>query len=75
MREKKGTVRFNVSDILNTFRFRFFQDFPNLNLVTRGALQFGQRTFSVTYSHSFGNEKLRAKRNIQGAEEERRRVE
>ncbi len=75
LREKKGTVRFNVSDILNTFRFRGFQNFPNLNLVTKGSLQFGQRTFSLTYSQNFGNDKLKAKRNIQGAEEERRRVE
>ncbi len=71
---KNSSLRFNVTDIFNTQRFRFYDDFQQ-NQYNDGALQFQQRTFSLTFSNSFGNEKLKARRNLTGAEEERRRVE
>ena len=71
----KGSLRFNVTNMFNTLVFRFSTDIPSQNLNTGGTLIFSQRTFSLTYSRNFGNDKLKAKRAVTGAEEERRRVE
>jgi outer membrane receptor protein involved in Fe transport len=71
----KGSLRLNVTNMFETLRFRFYSDIPSQNLNTSGELVFAQRTFSLTYSRNFGNDKLKAKRSVTGAEEERKRVE
>ncbi len=71
----KGNIRFNVTNIFRTLFLQFFTEIPSQNLNSGGKLIFSQRTFSLTYSRNFGNDKLKAKRNVTGAEEERKRVE
>ncbi|MBA4141313.1 MAG: outer membrane beta-barrel protein, partial [Segetibacter sp.] len=72
---KKGSLRFTVTDIFHTLIIRFHDYIPDQYLNGRVRLEFVQRTFGLTYTRSFGNDKLKAKRNITGAEEERKRVE
>lgn len=70
-----GTLRFGVDDLLNSFKYRFETNFPKYNIVGHGDLDFSQRTFKLTYTHNFGNNKLKGTRQREtGAEEERQRV-
>jgi hypothetical protein len=71
----KGSLRFTVTDIFHTLTTRFDDYIPDKNLNGKVRLDFVQTTFSLTYTRSFGNDKLKAKRNPIGAEEERKRVE
>ena len=73
--EKKGSLKFSITDVFHTRIFRFNSYIPDQYLNTTGRLEFFQRTFGLTYTKSFGNDKLKAKRNINGASEERKRVE
>ncbi|MBK5272364.1 MAG: hypothetical protein JJE22_15260, partial [Bacteroidia bacterium] len=50
-------------------------DIPSENIYAESVYKFSQRTFKLTYSQSFGNKKLNAKRDRTSAsEEEQRRV-
>lgn len=70
-----GTLRFGVDDLLNSLEYRFETNFPEYNIVGRGDIDFSQRTFKLTYSRNFGNNKLKsARQRATGSEEERRRV-
>lgn len=70
-----GTLRFGVDDLLNSLKYRFETNFPEYNIVGRGDIDFSQRTFKLTYTRNFGNNKLKGARQREtGAEEERRRV-
>lgn len=75
MQNKKGSIRLNVTDILNTTPWRFEETFPDPLSFTNGRLQFVQRTINLTYSKSFGNDKIKATRVVKGADEEKKRVE
>ena len=75
VQNKKGSIRLNVTDILNTTPWRFEETFPDPLSFTNGRLQFVQRTINLTYSKSFGNDKIKATRVIKGADEEKKRVE
>ena len=68
-------MRFAVTDIFHTLPVRFNDYIPDQNLNGKVRLDFVQRTFSLTYTCGFGNDKVKVKRNTTGAEEERRRVE
>jgi len=71
----KGNWRLNYSNILNTMVFWPSIDRPDLNLVTRAELRFVFPAVRLTYSRSFGNEKLRSSRQRStGAEDEKGRV-
>lgn len=74
--EKAGTLRFGVDNVLNSLRFRSYQDFPQYNLVSRLNIQFTNRLFKLTYTRKFGNNILKSQRERStGSEEERRRVQ
>ena len=71
----RGKIRFGVDDIFNSFKFKTSQYVPEQNLDTKANYKFMQRTYKLTYSMSFGNDKLKEKRNrATASEEERGRV-
>ena len=72
----KGAFIFSVSNILNSEDKILTVDHPERNLVTNLHIAFTQRTFKLTYSRSFGNNKLKEKRERDtGAEDEKGRVQ
>lgn len=73
--DKWGNLKFSVNDIFDSFEFNGGTDLPEQNIKTRNLFDFGNRTFLLSYSRNFGNNKLKSSRNRKtGAEEERRRV-
>ncbi|MEL6636986.1 MAG: TonB-dependent receptor [Bacteroidota bacterium] len=71
----QGTLRFNVADLFNSIVFRVGTDLPELGFTTNRRFDFSQRTFRLSYSRTFGNNKLKAsRRRGTGSEEERGRV-
>jgi Outer membrane protein beta-barrel family len=74
-KDNLGTLRFGIDDVLNSAKLRFETNLPEYNVVSRGVLDFSQRTFKLSYSRNFGNKQLKGNRQrATGAEEERRRV-
>jgi len=72
----KSNFRFNVNNALNTLVFKPSVNLPDQNLVIRGRLIFEYPSFSVTFTHNFGNQKLKKTRErSSGAEEEKARVQ
>lgn len=70
----EATLRFSCNDIFETSKFRWeSQDEGNFSF--DGYIKFDKRIFTITYSHKFGNTKIKGvrKRSV-GSEEERRRV-
>ena len=78
IRKKLGTrdnINFSASNLLNSMDFRGYTHLPEKNLVADIHLRFSWRTFKLTYTHSFGKEKLKASRSrTTGAEDEKDRV-
>jgi outer membrane receptor protein involved in Fe transport len=72
---KRGTLRLTYSDILNTLQFKIAVNRPDQNLVLSDRLAFVFPAVRLTWSRSFGNDKLRAKRERStGSEDEEGRV-
>lgn len=70
-----GALIFNAVNLLNTQKARFGTDMPAQNLVSNTMLQFSMPTFKLTYTRSFGNDKIKEKRQrLTGAEDEKGRV-
>ncbi|WP_400081112.1 TonB-dependent receptor domain-containing protein [Winogradskyella sp. R77965] len=73
--EKWGTLKLSINDLLDSVKFTGGTDLPEQNIKTNNTFDFSNRTFAVTYSRNFGNNKLKSSRNREtGSEEERRRV-
>ncbi|MBT8232198.1 MAG: outer membrane beta-barrel family protein, partial [Bacteroidia bacterium] len=70
-----SSLRFNVNDVFDHLTFKGGTDLSDQGFVTDGEFDFANRTFSISYSRSFGNSKLKSARNrTTGSEEERQRV-
>lgn len=71
----KGKLRFGVDDVFNTMIWETSVNIPELNVAAIANYKFTQRVFKLTYTRSFGNDKLKEKRNrTTGSEDERGRV-
>lgn len=71
----KNNLRLTYSNILNTMKFYLSINRPDLNLVLRDELRFIFPAVRLTYSRSFGNDKLKATRQRSTrSEDERGRV-
>ncbi|HKH60888.1 MAG TPA: TonB-dependent receptor [Flavitalea sp.] len=71
----KGKLRFGIDDIFNSYKFETSVRVPQQNLDADANYKFTQRTYKLTYLRSFGNDKLKEKRNrTTASEEERQRV-
>lgn len=72
--EVGGSIKFSVNDILDSFELRGGTNFPEQNLFTRNRFDFSARTYTLTYTRTFGNKELKSSVRETGAEEERNRV-
>ncbi|MGB5264542.1 MAG: outer membrane beta-barrel family protein [Lutimonas sp.] len=73
--EKWGTLRFNVNDIFDSLKFQGTQELPEEMIKTWADIDFSNRTFVLTYTRNFGNNKVKsARQRDTGAEEVRNRV-
>lgn len=76
LRKNGGTFNLSIQDIFWTRKMRFEGDQPEINLDIAGRMLFEPRVIRLTYSHNFGNKKVKASRNRKtGSDEERKRVE
>jgi hypothetical protein len=71
----KSNFRFNANNVLNSLGFKPSVDLPDKNLVIRGRGIFQYPSFSVTFTHNFGNQKLKGTRQRASAAEEKARVQ
>lgn len=72
----RSNINFSASNLLNTMDYRGYTNLPEKNLVGDIHLRFSWRTFKLTYTRSFGKQKLKASRSrTTGAEDEKGRVQ
>ena len=71
----KGTFRLNISDIFWTNTLRWYTSFPTQQFDFQAKMKFEPRVVKLTYSCSFGNQKVKTTRQRRGADEERGRVQ
>jgi hypothetical protein len=70
-----GKLRFNASNLLQTGNWYGTTRQPDNNLMVDISMQFTERVFMLTWSNTFGSDKVKAARNRQtGASEERQRL-
>jgi outer membrane receptor protein involved in Fe transport len=73
--KKGGNLKFSISDIFDTIKYVGGTDLPDQNIKTYNVFDFNNRTYTLSYSRSFGNNKLKSSRERgTGADEERKRV-
>ena len=71
----KSSLRLAYDNMLNTLKFRPSINLPDQNLVVSGLLRFSNPTLRLTYTHNFGNDKLKGSRQRATSTEERERVQ
>lgn len=70
-----GNLRFNITDILESIVWSGGTSLPSQGFETDGYFDFSNRTYRLTYSTTFGSNKIKASRKRStGSEAERRRV-
>jgi hypothetical protein len=72
---KKSSFRLNYSNVLNSVRPHFSVNIPEKNLVATGEIRFNHPGIRLTFTHNFGSDKVKGKRDRStGAEEEKDRL-
>ncbi len=73
---KRDILRFSASDIFNSGgEYRFGETLPGTGAIVNRSFNFGLVAFRFTYTHNFGNNALKGKRDRStGAEDELKRV-
>lgn len=72
---KKSSLRVNYGNIFNTIRPHFAVNLPEKNLIASGDILFTHPSIRLTFTHSFGSEKVKGKRERStGTEEEKDRL-
>jgi hypothetical protein len=75
LKDKKSTLRLNYANALNSLKPHFSVNVPEKNLIASGEIQFNHPTLRFTFTHNFGSDKVKAKRDRStGAEEEKNRL-
>jgi hypothetical protein len=73
--KKKSDLRFSVRNILNTQDGTGTTNVPEQNLFIKTHFNWSDTNFSLTFTRSFGNDKIKGKRQrATGAEEEQGRA-
>lgn len=72
---KKSSLRLNYSNVFNSLRPHFSVNIPEKNLIASGEIHFNYPGIRLTFSHNFGSDKVKAKRDRStGSEEEKDRL-
>lgn len=70
-----SSLSLNATDVFNTNIYKSSANIPKLNINTKVLLDFGLREIRLTYTHKFGNTKVKpARKRKTGSEEERSRI-
>jgi hypothetical protein len=73
--KKKSTLSFNIRNVLNSLVSKGAAYIPEQNLIHTNRSIYSYTGYSLSFTHIFGNEKIKGKRNRStGAEEERGRA-
>jgi hypothetical protein len=71
----RSSIRFNVSNILNTMAFKPSINLPGDNIISHAQFDFSYPSLKLTFSHNFGSTKVKEKReHATGDEDEKARV-
>ena len=72
---KKSTLSFNIRSIVKTPSSNSYAIIPEQNLIHRDRSIYGYTNYSLSFSHNFGNDKVKGKRErTTGAEDEKGRA-
>jgi len=73
--EKKSDLKLSVRNILNTMDSKSTTSLPEQNLFIKSFHKWNSINFSLTFTHNFGNDNIKGKRErTTGAEEEQGRA-
>jgi len=74
-KNEKSTLSLNLIDVFKGYRWTMEANIPALNINSLDYYTADSRVLRLTYSHNFGNKKVKAERKREtGSEEERNRV-
>lgn len=72
--KNKSVLTFNINNIFNSLVGNYNALIPEQNLIVKNKYTYGYRGFSLSYSHNFGNDKVKGKRDrTTSAEDEKGR--
>jgi len=72
--KNNARITFNITDVFNSLKRIGETDLANQNLFVERTFDFSQRTFKLTFSGAFGNQKLKGSRNRNSGVEVKKRI-